>query len=180
MDTKEQALATIQEIMKQNGLTKEDVFSALNINSSTEEKLEYEILYTDGTHSWTPQINKIPWGVIIFDCAIQLKEIPDKMSYYNAQKFCSKTNFKGKKCNSGSRVFWKRIISLSEEMLEKLNAFIGSINGQPLKGDYWTTGKCHDKDAWIVYIYNAQKGISSANVHRKLKVRRTIEIAELE
>lgn len=180
MDTKEQALAAIQEIMEQNGLTKEDILAAWNIGTPVGEKLEYEILYTDGTHSWFPLVGKTPWGVIIFGCAIQLKEIPDKMSYYNAQKFCSKTNFKGKKCNSGSKFFWKKIISLSKEELASLNAFITSINGQPLKGEYWTTGKCNTNDAWIAFLYKAQQGLSSANRHGKFKARKVIEIAELE
>ena len=65
-------------------------------------------------------------------------------------------------------------------MLEKLNAFIISIKGQPLKGDYWTTGKCHKNDAWIAYIHKGQKGISSANIHKRIKVRQIIEIAELK
>ncbi len=180
MDTKEQALAAIQEIMEQNGLSKEDVLSAWNMNSSAAKKLEYEILYADGTHSWFPQVGKIPWGVIIFGCAIQLKETPDKMSYNKAQNFCSKALLKGKKCNSGSKFFWKKIINLSTEELASLNAFIISINGQPLKGDYWTTGKCHDYDAWIAFLYKTQQGLSSANRHGKIKVRRIIEIAELE
>ena len=180
MDKKEQALAAIQEIMEQNGLTQEDVISALNIAPPAGEKLEYEILYTDGTHSWFPLVGKTPWGVIIFGCAIQLKEIPDKMSYNKAQNFCAKTIFKGKKCNSGSKFFWKKIISLSKEELASLNAFITSINGQPLKGEYWTTGKCNTNDAWIAFLYKAQQGLSSANRHGKFKARRVIEIAELE
>ena len=180
MITKEQALAAIQKIMERSGLTKEDVISAWNINVPTTEKSEYEILYTDGTHSEALQTGKTPWGVIIFGCAIHLNEIPDKMGYPKAQNFCSKTIFKSKKCNCGSRIFWTRVISLSEEMLEKLNAFIISIKGQPLKGDYWTTGKCHKNDAWIAYIHKGQKGISSANIHKRIKVRQIIEIAELK
>ena len=180
METKEQALAAIQKIMEQNGLTKEDVISAWNIGTPTAEKLEYEILYADGTHSWFPLVGKTPWGVIIFGCAIQLKEIPDMMSYNKAQNFCAKTIFKGKKCNSGSKFFWKKIINLSKEELEKLNAFIASINGHPLKGEYWTTGKCNTNDAWIAFLYKTQQGLSSVNRHGKFKVRRVIEIAELE
>lgn len=180
METKEQALAAIQEIMKQNGLTQEDIISALNIAPPAEEKLEYEILYADGTHSWFPLVGKTPWGVIIFGCAIQLKEIADKMNYNKAQNFCSKTIFKGKKCHSGSKFFWKKIINLNNEELEKLNTFIASINGQPLKGEYWTTGKCNTNDAFIAFLYKAQQGLSSANRHGKFKARRVIEIAELE
>ena len=180
METKEQALAAIQEIMEQNGLTQEDVISALNIAPPAGEKLEYEILYTDGTHSWFPLVGKTPWGVIIFGCAIQLKEIPDKMSYNKAQNFCAKTIFKDKKCNSGSKFFWEKIISLSKEELDKLNSYLTSINGQPLKGEYWTTGKCNTNDAWIAFLYKAQQGLSSANRHGKFKARSVIEIAELE
>lgn len=138
---KKEAISAIDRIMKDNGLTREELIAYWaqaqeqeTVPQNDQEKYPFEVIFTDGSRAWKPQKGKTPWGVIFRCQAICLKNAPELLTWEEAVAYCKEITLRGKVCNAGSPELWIQILSKEAE----LNEFIKQLGGDELKGHIWT------------------------------------------
>lgn len=171
---KKDVISAIEQLMKENKLTREELIAYWNTPQETLEEIHeypFEVMYDDGTRSWSPQKDKKIWGVIFCDNVISLKNTKEKLPWKKAVEYCQQIKIGNMTGSAGSKTFWETLQMQEQKKIKELNQFILKLGGDKLSGSFWTNEK-HDK-SWSYFVFWEQqkKGIAAYFKNIRISVR---------
>lgn len=175
MNTKEEALAFICHVMEKFSITCDELRVYQQSNLPCDEDYPFELLFTDGTRSFRPQIGKVPWGVVFENFAICLKSSEKAMIWNDAQDYSQRFSFNGKVCSCGKIALWRKVLEAKRVVQNKLNDFIISLGGEPLQGNFWSATFYGSDNAWV-FVLGKNGGSFSRKKSSIYKVRLILEL----
>lgn len=171
---KKDVISAIEKLMKENGLTQEELITFWNSpqeapKSQEEPNKEYpfEVMYDDGTRSWSPQKDKKPWGIIFYGSVICLKNLEEKMPWKKAVDYCQQITIGKMKGSAGSKDFWEILKIQAPKKINELNEFISKLGGEKIEGSYWTSDQNDHNWAYFVLFSNSPKRPSMISAYFK-------------
>lgn len=175
---KKDVISAIEQLMKENGLTRDELIAYWNTPQEFSEAQEdkcheypFEVLYNDGTRSWNSQKDKEIWGVIFCGSAISLKTSQEAMPWAKAVEYCQQIIIGNKKTSAGSKTFWNILQKQEQKKIKELNHFIMKLGGDKLSGTFWTSEKEDNSWSYFVFWDKDKNGISAYFKSLRIPVR---------
>lgn len=175
---KKDVISAIEQLMKENGLSREELIAYWNtpqeVSKSQEDECHeypFEVLYNDGTRSWSSQKDKEIWGIIFCGNAISLKTSKEAMPWAKAIEYCQQIMIGNKKASAGSKTFWDILQKQEQKKIKELNQFILKLGGDKLSGSFWTSEKEDNSWSYFVFLDKDKSGISAYFKSLRIPVR---------
>ncbi len=177
---KKDVISAIEQLMKENGLSQEELIAYWNTPQEAPKKQENEcqkypfgVMYDDGTCSWEPQKEKEIWGIIFYGHVISLKKSKEKLTWNKAIEYCQQIKIGKMKGSAGSKTFWETL-QMQEQKIIELNKFIHQLGGDEISGVFWTNKQYDHNWAYFAFFTDRnhkKNGISEYFKSIKIFVR---------